>query len=113
MNCKAVLPERNWVYDFDDGRVLWDGGHIELTPQEAAIFGLLDKAYPHKVNNRKMINALYPSFMPECDLPDNPTGNIHVQASHIRHKLMNAHAPFRVPFGDSFGLWLEIPSKGE
>lgn len=107
-----ALPERNWIYDFDDGRVLWEGGSINLTPQEAAIFGLLDKAFPHKVSNKKFINSLWPSFIPECDLPDNPCSAVHVQACNLRKKLRRAGAPFTLPYGDHFGLWLEIPPTG-
>lgn len=104
----TAYPERNWQYDFDDGRVIWAGGHIDLTPQEAAIFGLLHKAYPHKMSNRKIIDALYPDSTIDADLPDDPTSAIHVHASHVRHKLIKANAPLRLPFGDYFGLWLEV-----
>ena len=109
MSFVAVYPDKNWDYDYDDGRVIWDGGFITLTPQEAAIFGLLHKAYPHKVNNKKFINALYSAYIADDDLPDDPTGNIHTQACKIRRKLTNAHAPFRIPYADYHGLWLEIP----
>jgi DNA-binding response OmpR family regulator len=99
---------KNWTCDLDDGRVTWEGGAIDLTPHEAAIFGLADKAYPHKVSRRALLAAAYPSEMLDADLPDDAWGSIRSTKSQLRRKLLEAGAPFDLTEIDSFGYRLEV-----
>jgi hypothetical protein len=101
-----VLP-KTWEFIFEDGAIYWKNGRCDVSPEEAVIFGLLDKAYPHKVNGIIIKQAVWPVYTPDADLPDDPGNAISAVFTHIRRKLESHRAPLRIPPGDQHGYWVE------
>lgn len=101
------FPPKKWEFRFEDGAVYWPKGRCNISPEEAVVFGLLDKAYPHKVSGTLIKNSLWPRYTPDCDMPDDPGNAIAAVVTHIRRKLEATSAPFRIPPGDHHGYWLE------
>lgn len=98
--------EHSWTYDLDEGSIRWPGGFIHLSPEQAAIWGLLERNFPRKVALGKMKHAIWPAHTPDVDLPDAPGKVLQVQISKIRYKLHKAKAPMTISFGDSFGYFI-------
>jgi hypothetical protein len=102
------MTAKTWSYDLNDGRVIWDSGHLDLTAHEAALFGVLDKRFPHKVPMELLILALYPESMPDADLPNDPASAVRSIKSRFRERLRVAHAPFTLSDLTPFGVCIDI-----
>jgi DNA-binding response OmpR family regulator len=70
------------VFVPEEGLAIWNGREVELTPQEAQLFGLLVRMQPHVTSTMRLAAMIWPA-----QLPVMPENHVRVVACRIRKKL--------------------------